>query len=96
MGGLFLALFGMTVAPQLVLTVGAMLSAADPVTGLTEEAADIPRYLAQTLLTSALLAGIASVIAAWTPRRAYATATIIAVFIVPPIVVALVAELARG
>ena len=32
-----------------------------------------------------------SLIAAWTPRRAYATAAIIAVFIIPPIIVAIIA-----
>ena len=53
----------------------------------------MPRYLAVTLLASALLGGVATVIAAWTPRRAYATATIIAVFIIPPIVVQLMASL---
>jgi hypothetical protein len=40
--------------------------------------------------------GVAAVIAAWTPRRAYATAAIIAVFIVPPIVAAVAAELAAS
>ena len=39
---------------------------------------------------------MSAVIAAWTPRRAYATAAIIAVFIIPPIVVAILAELAVG
>ncbi len=43
-----------------------------------------------------MLTAVAAVIAAWTPRRAYATAGIIAVFIVPPIMVAIVSELAAG
>ena len=41
-----------------------------------------------------LVGGLASLIAAWTPRRAYATATIIAVFIIPPIIVGLIGNLA--
>ena len=56
----------------------------------------MPRYLLVAVLASALLGAVSTVIAAWTPRRAYATAAIIAVFIIPPIIVALIAELAVG
>lgn len=96
LGGLFLAVFLVSVVPQVVLTVGAILAAADPLTGITDEAADIPRYLAVSAAAAGLLTAIAAVIAAWTPRRAYATAGIIAVFIVPPIIVAIVSEMAAG
>jgi ABC-2 type transport system permease protein len=95
-GGLFLAIFIITIIPQLILSLGAILAAPDPLTGLRDDLPEIPRYLAVSLLASALLGGVATLIAAWTPRRAYATAAIIAVFIVPPIVVALMAELAVG
>ncbi len=95
-GGLFLAIFVISIVPQLILTVGGILAAPDPVTGLRDEVPEIPRYLAVALAASALLGGVATVIAAWTPRRSYATAAIIAVFIIPPIVVALMAELAVG
>ncbi len=95
-GGLFLAIFVISIVPQLVLSVGAILAAPDPLTGLRDDLPDVPRYLLVALLASALLGGVATVIAAWTPRRAYATAAIIAVFIIPPIVVALMAELAVG
>ena len=43
----------------------------------------MPRFLFQGLLTAGLLGGVASLVAAWTPRRAYATAGIIALFIIP-------------
>lgn len=95
-GGLFLAIFVISIVPQLILTVGTILAAPDPLTGLRDDLPEIPGYLVVSLLASALLGGVATVIAAWTPRRAYATAAIIAVFIVPPIVVALMAELAVG
>ena len=95
-GGLFLAIFVISIVPQLILTVGAILAAPDPLTGLRDDLPEIPRYLAVAVVASALLGGVATVIAAWTPRRAYATAAIIAVFIIPPIVVALMAELAVG
>lgn len=94
--GLFLAVFLVSVVPQVVLTVGGILAASDPLVGLADEAPDIPRYLAVTALGSAMLAGVAAAISAWTPRRAYATAAIIAAFIIPSVVAILVAELAVG
>jgi ABC-2 type transport system permease protein len=94
MAGLFLALFLMCLAPHVVLTLGAMLAAADPLAGLRDELDEIPRYLAICVLEAGLLGGVAAVVAAWTPRRAYATATIIAIFIISPLIVLIVAELA--
>jgi ABC-2 type transport system permease protein len=95
-GGLFLAIFVISIVPQLILTVGAILAAPDPLTGLQQDLPDVPAYLLISVLSSALLGAVSTVIAAWTPRRAYATAAIIAVFIIPPIIVALIAELAVG
>jgi len=95
-GGLFLAVFAMSLLPQVVLTIGGILAAADPVTGISEELVHIPRYLLVTGLAAGLLTGVGAVIAAWTPRRAYATAAIIAVFIVPTVIVAIIATRAMG
>ncbi|MEX1173387.1 MAG: hypothetical protein WEG56_12345 [Chloroflexota bacterium] len=95
-GGLFAAVLAISLLPHLVLFLGGILVAPDPMTGLGKEAPDVPRFLAVSVLGSALLAGVAAVIAAWTPRRAYATAAVIAVFIIPPIIVALVAQLSIG
>jgi ABC-2 type transport system permease protein len=96
MGGLFVAVFLVSVVPQVVLSVGAVLAASDPLAAIGDELPEIARYLAQSVLAAALLTVVASVIAAWTPRRAYATAAIIAVFIVPPIIVTVVAQLQAG
>lgn len=92
-GGLFVAIVIVTLTPQLILSVGAILAATDSVTGLQEEIAEIPRYLGVTLLGSAVFAGVSSVVASYTPRRAYSVATIIGVFIIPPIVVGVIAVL---
>jgi ABC-2 type transport system permease protein len=92
-GGLIVAVFAVEVAPYLVLFVGRVFVAPDPATGLTDEIAAVPRFLLQSALVAGLLGGLAALIAAWTPRRAYATATIIAVFIIPPIIVAIVGQL---
>ena len=90
--GLMVALFAVDVAPYLILFVGRVFVAPDPATGLADEIAAVPKFLLQAVLVAGLLGGIASLIAAWTPRRAYATAAIIAVFIIPPIIVAIVAD----
>ena len=85
-----------SVVPQIILSVGAVLAATDPVNGFADDLPDVPRYVAVALISSALLAGVASVVAAYIPRRAYATAAIIAVFIIPPIVVAIMTGQAVG
>jgi ABC-2 type transport system permease protein len=92
-GGLMAAVFLVEVSPYLVLFVGRVLVAADPITGLSNELPQVPLFVLQAVLVAGLLSGLASLIAAWTPRRAYATAAIIAVFIIPPIIVALVGGL---
>ena len=89
-GGLIVALLVVELAPYIILFVGRVLVAPDPVAGLGEEIAAVPRFLLQGLLVAGLLGGLASVVAACTPRRAYATAAIIAVFIIPPIIVAII------
>ena len=93
-GGLVLAVFLLSILPHLVMTLGAILSASDPLTGLAEEGPEIPRVLAVTIQSSLLLSSVAAVIACWTPRRAYATAGIIAAFLIPSVITILVVELA--
>jgi len=92
-GGLFIAILIVTLTPQLILSVGAILAATDPVVGLQDELPEIPRYVGVTLIGSAVFAGVSSVVASYTPRRAYSVATIIGVFIIPPIVVGIIAVL---
>jgi ABC-2 type transport system permease protein len=87
--GLMAALLAVELSPYVVLFVGRVLVAPDPATGLADEIDAVPRFVLQSLLVAGLLGGLASIIAAWTPRRAYATAAIIAVFIIPPIIVAI-------
>lgn len=89
-GGLIAALLIVEITPYVVLFLGRVLVAADPVTGLTDELGQVPHFLLQGILVAGLLGGLAGLIAAWTPRRAYATAAIIAVFIIPPIIVGII------
>jgi len=95
-GGLMVGLLLMVLVPQLLLFVGRVLNAPDPGTGWGLESPNLPPILLQGLLTVLLLGGISAAIASHTPRRAYATAAIIAVFIIPPVIVGLVSHVARG
>lgn len=88
--GLVTSLLAMVLVPYAILFVGRVLVAPDPIEGLTDELPNLPPLAAQALLTSGLLGSIAMAISAFTPRRAYATVGIIAAFLIPTIVVALV------
>ena len=96
-GGLFLAIFVISIVPQLILTLGADPRGARLRSPACRRTCPTCRATCSSRCSPpSLLGGVSTVIAAWTPRRAYATAAIIAVFIIPPIVVALLAELAVG
>ncbi len=94
--GLMAALLGLVVLPQLVLFVGRVLAAPDPLAGIGIEAPSLPPAIVQGLLAAGLYGGIAALVSAFTPRRAYATAAIIALFIVPPIIVSLFEHIPRA
>jgi ABC-2 type transport system permease protein len=91
--GLFIAILIVTLAPQLILTIGGILAAPDPISGFEKELPEIPRYLIVCVLGAGVFAGVSAVVASYTPRRAYSVAAIIALFIVPPIVVSIIAAL---
>jgi ABC-2 type transport system permease protein len=92
-GGLWLALLLLMLVPQVLLLGGRIFVAPDPVQGVQDEIGSVPKFLAQSILTAGLLGSLTALVAAHTPRRAYATAIIIAIAIIPPIVVGLVGNL---
>lgn len=94
--GLVVSLLAMVILPYAILFGGRVLVAVDPITGLTEELPNLGPLLVQALLTSGLLGSISMAIAAFTPRRAYATVGIIAAFLIPVIVVALIVGTLSG
>jgi ABC-2 type transport system permease protein len=94
--GLLASLAFLVLSPQLILLVGRTLASPALVDGLSQEVASLPAIVAVGALICALLGTIAAAVAALTPRRSYATVAIIAVFIIPSIIVALVSELANG
>jgi ABC-2 type transport system permease protein len=95
-GGLVAGLSLMVLIPQLVLFVGRVLMAPDPVAGLEVESPFLLPALLQAGFTVGIMGGVAAAVASHTPRRAYATAGIIGVLIIPPVVVQLIAGVGRG
>lgn len=76
------AVFGLALAPMLVLFIGRILLAADVVEAFGDEVGSLPQVIGAPLIYAIPLAALSLAIAAYTPRRAYATGAIIAVFIV--------------
>jgi hypothetical protein len=80
------AILVLILIPQAVIFVGLVISDPDIVGALAENISSIPPVLAVAATIALLLGSIGLAIAAFTPRRAYATATIMAIFIVPGVV----------
>ncbi len=89
-----LAILVLLLVPEALIFVGRALVAADIPSSVRTDLPDMPPVLAQALLTAALLGSIGLAIAAFTPRRAFATIGIIAVWLIPPIAVASAARIA--
>jgi ABC-2 type transport system permease protein len=82
--------------PQLVMTIGSILLTADTVKGIGDEARSLPAIFGSALVTAGVTAALAMAVASLTPRRAYATAAIFGVLIIPGIVAAVVIALDLG
>jgi len=84
--GFVLAVFILVLLPQVVLFLGRVLLSPDIVGALSRDASSIPPVLAQAALTAFLYGGLAMTVSAYTPRRAYAVAGIIALFVIPGVI----------
>jgi ABC-2 type transport system permease protein len=89
-----LAMLVILLAPQVLIFAGRALVATDIPAAIGRDLPDVLPVVAQSCLTAVMLASLGLAIAAFTPRRAFATAGIIAMLIVPPIIVAVATELA--
>jgi ABC-2 type transport system permease protein len=90
------ALLVLTVVPQLVLFAGRVLSATDLLTAFSDEAPKLIQVGVSSLLYSLTLGSIGLAIAAFTPRRSFATGAIIAFFLVTAIIAQMVARIDAG
>ena len=92
-GGFVAALLILELFPQLILFLGRALLSPDVVAAVGADLPSVPPILAQGILAAALLGGLAMAVSAFTPRRAYATAGIIALFTIPGIVASVISGL---
>jgi ABC-2 type transport system permease protein len=91
--GFFLALLLLLIFPQAVLFIGRGLLSTDIASTFGRDLPKVPAIVGQALLTAGLLGGLSMAVSAFTPRRAYATAGIIALFVLPGIVAGIVIQL---
>lgn len=89
------ALLVLTVVPQLILFAGRVLSATDVLAALGDELPSLFQIAVSSLIYSVTLALIGLAIAAFTPRRAFATGAIIAFFLVTAVVSGILGQIGR-
>ena len=94
--GLFVALLVLALSPQVILLIGRVLVADDLGSGIGEELSAVPVILASGLVIAGVVGSLSAAIAALTPRRAYATVAIIAMFLIPNVFANLIVSLDVG
>lgn len=90
LAGFALAVLVLLLFPMVVLFLGRILLSTDIAGALGRNLPSVPPIVAQALVIAGLLGGLAMAVAAWTPRRSYATAGIIALFVLPGLVAGIV------
>ncbi len=93
LAGFVVAILALILVPQAVIFFGLVLSAPDVGQGLSENLPKVVPILAQAVTLAGVFGSLSLVIAAFTPRRAYATVAVIAALVIPPIVLQVVQEL---
>jgi ABC-2 type transport system permease protein len=96
LAALSLGVMSILLLPQLILAVGSVLLTTDTVEAIRTELGALPAILGSSVIIAIVTSGLALVVASITPRRAYATAAIFGVFIIPAIVAAIVLGLDVG
>jgi ABC-2 type transport system permease protein len=96
LAAMVLATFILAFAPMLVLFLGNILVATDVPAAFGDQLENVPQVLFAPLIYALPASALALAIAAWTPRRAYATGAIIAVFMVSAAVAGILEEATGG
>jgi ABC-2 type transport system permease protein len=96
LAALGLAMLVLILVPQLLILVGRILLATDIPAAMADEIPQVVPIAGQAVITAWLLGALALALAAFTPRRMYATAAIFAAVLVPVIATAALAELSRA
>lgn len=90
------ALFILALAPLLVILLASILAATDVAAAAGDQLGNLPQIIGSPLVYAVPVAALGMAIASFTPRRAYATGAIIAVFLVSAAVGGILAEAGRG
>ena len=96
LGALAAALFILALAPLLVILFASILAATDVVAAFGDQLENLPQIIGSPVIHSIPLAALGLAIASFTPRRAYATGAIIAVYLVTGAVGGILSEAGRG
>ena len=88
--GFWIGVLALLMTPMIILFVGKVFLSTDIAGAFGDNLPNLPPVLAQAIVISALYGGLAMAISAYTPRRAYATAGIIAMFVLPGLVTGIV------
>ena len=91
--GFVLAVLVLLLVPMTILFLGRVLLSTDIGGSLAKNLPNVPPILGQGVIIAALYGGLAMAVSAFTPRRSYATAGIIALFILPGLVAGIVIHL---
>ena len=92
-GGLVAALLILELTPNLLLFLGRVLLSPDIPAAVADDPPTFLPVIGQAVLAAGLLGGLSMAVSAFSTRRAYATAGIIALFTIPNIVAGIVAGL---
>jgi hypothetical protein len=82
--------------PMALLFIGRVLLPANIGAAFVANLPSVPPVLAHALVIAALYGGLSMAVSAYTPRRAYATAGIIALLILPAVVTGIVIAIGSG
>jgi ABC-2 type transport system permease protein len=96
LGALAAALFILALAPLLVILFASIFAASDVVAAFGDQLQNLPQIIGSPAIHAVPLAALGLAIAAFTPRRAYATGAIIAVYLVTGAVGGILSEAGRG
>ena len=91
--GFMLAVLLMLLLPMTILFLGRVLLPADIAAAFFANLPNLPPVLAHGAIIAALYGGLSMAVSAYTPRRAYATAGIIALLILPAVVTGIVIQI---
>jgi ABC-2 type transport system permease protein len=96
LGALVTSLLILSLLPQATIFAGKVLGGKDIGAAFGENVGLVPAILLSALAAAVVMAALALTVAAFTPRRAYATAAIFAVFYVTLVVVTIASVAAQG